>query len=83
MSHMAFTTRSIVVGSLISLFAGTSFLLNVLVLIVIWKGGFLKPSQNSIYIFAFVNIAGDALQMALSTFYLGPSSIAQVKHAPI
>uniref|UniRef100_A0A914DLH6 Uncharacterized protein n=1 Tax=Acrobeloides nanus TaxID=290746 RepID=A0A914DLH6_9BILA len=44
---------------------------------MILYGGFLKSTQSGIYIFALANIGGNAFQMALSTFYLGPISIMQ------
>ena len=75
---MAATTISIFLGALIFLVAGISFLINILVLIIIWKGGFLKNVQSNIFIFVFATLAGNALQMAIAAFYLGPSAIAQV-----
>ena len=75
---MTATTISIVLGALIFLVAGISFLINILVLIIIWKGGFLKNAQSNIFIFIFATLAGNALQMAIAAFYLGPSAIAQV-----
>lgn len=77
---MPATAISIVIGSLIFLAAGTSFFINILVLVVIWKGGFLKKVQYNIYIFVFATVAGNALQMAIAAFYLGPSAIAQVRN---
>uniref|UniRef100_A0A914EHX0 Uncharacterized protein n=1 Tax=Acrobeloides nanus TaxID=290746 RepID=A0A914EHX0_9BILA len=74
---MTATTISIVLGALIFLVAGISFLINILVLIIIWKGGFLKNVQSHIFIFVFATLAGNALQMAIAVFYLGPSAIAQ------
>lgn len=72
------------VASLISGILGTTIfvcsifaaILNGTVLYVIVKGGFLKPSKSSIYIFAFSNIFGYLFQ-SLSGIYLGISSFAQ------
>ena len=72
------TMISVILGILISLVAGISFMINILVMLVIWGGGFLKRDQIHIHIFVFATLAGNALQMAISAFYLGPSSILQV-----
>lgn len=75
---MVATTQSILIGTAISVLAGTSLCMNLFVFFMILYGGFLKSTQSGIYIFALANVAGNALQMALSTFYLGPISMIQV-----
>ena len=72
------TVQSILIGTGISTMAGISLCLNLFVFFMILYGGFLKSTQSGIYIFALANVGGNALQMALSTFYLGPISIMQV-----
>lgn len=76
---MTVTIVSFILGLLIFVFALASFIINTLVLSIIWQSGFLKKLQNTIYIFIFATLVGNALQMAIAAFYLGPSAIAQVK----
>jgi hypothetical protein len=73
---MVASTASAIVGTLVSLGACASVLLNLSVLFVIWKSGLTKT--NHIYFLAFANMFGQACHMSIIGFYLGPSSIAQV-----
>ena len=69
---------SILCGGLITLSGFVGFVLNVSVIYVLYRGGFLKSTHNSVYILALCNILGNTIQLFVSFAYLGPTSIMQV-----
>ena len=73
---MAISIISGVLGFGIFLGSIIAAILNLSVLYVLVKGGFLKSNKSSIYIFAFSNISGYLLQ-SIAGIYLGASSFAQ------
>ena len=73
---MAISIISGILGFAIFLMAILAAILNLTVLYVLIKGGFLKSNKSSIYIFAFSNILGYILQ-SIVVVYLGASSFAQ------
>lgn len=73
------TPISIICGGLITVSATAGVLLNLKVLYVLCFRGFLDSRHSSIYIIAFINIYNATVLISVSAFYLGPTSIMQVR----
>ncbi|KAI1714898.1 serpentine type 7TM GPCR chemoreceptor srx domain-containing protein [Ditylenchus destructor] len=65
------------IGSLLGMASGIALLLNLSVLFVLYRGGFLRSAQNPIFILTFLNVFGDSMQCAWILIYLTPTSISQ------
>jgi hypothetical protein len=70
--------ENLIVGASLSFVGAIVSCLNISVLIVLVKGGFLGQQHNGIYVLTFGNLIGDTIQQLMVMIYVGPSSIAQV-----
>src|SRR5687767_1197781 len=75
---MVTTLSKILTGSALGTASLFVFVLNVTVLFVLVRGGFLGKKYNCVYILTFMNIMGDSVKMFVITAYLAPASVVQV-----
>ncbi|KAI6174661.1 G-PROTEIN-RECEP-F1-2 domain-containing protein [Aphelenchoides bicaudatus] len=66
-----------ILGSILTLIGMFVTCLNITVMIVLIRCGFLSQKRNGIYVLSFGNLIGDTVQQIMVVFYVGPSSIAQ------
>jgi hypothetical protein len=57
-------------------------ILNITVMFVLLRSGFLVHRRSGIYILAFANLIGDTIQQLVTVLYAAPSSILQVCPTP-
>jgi hypothetical protein len=72
------TLINAILGSILGLIGFFVTCLNITVLVVLVRCGYLSQRRNGIYILAFGNLIGDTIQQMMVFLYVGPSSVAQV-----
>jgi hypothetical protein len=70
-----------ILGTVLALIGFFVTCLNITVLVVLVRCGFLSQKRNGIYVLAFGNLIGDTIQQIMTFLYVGPSSVAQVSRS--
>jgi hypothetical protein len=65
-------------GGILAGSSGFVIVMNVSVMFVLLRSGFLVHRRSGIYILAFANLIGDTIQQFVTLLYAAPASILQV-----
>uniref|UniRef100_A0A914WE38 G-protein coupled receptors family 1 profile domain-containing protein n=1 Tax=Plectus sambesii TaxID=2011161 RepID=A0A914WE38_9BILA len=75
---------SLLVGGLLGIASLCAFFLNIFVLIVMIKGGFLASGSNVMYLMAFNLLVSDTFQLSVHLLYQAPVAVLQEDiHPPV
>uniref|UniRef100_A0A914X5C6 G-protein coupled receptors family 1 profile domain-containing protein n=1 Tax=Plectus sambesii TaxID=2011161 RepID=A0A914X5C6_9BILA len=75
---------SLLVGGLLGVASLCAFFLNIFVLIVMIKGGFLASGSNVMYLMAFNLLVSDTFQLSVHLLYQAPAAVLQEDiHPPV